>query len=49
MSGETAEKQADAKRKGFTRALKTAMDRGLVATREIGGVDHVWLVAGGQE
>ncbi|MFH6785705.1 MULTISPECIES: ATP-binding protein [Methylobacterium] len=49
VSGETAEKQADAKRKGFARALKAAMDRGLIATREIGGVDHVWQVPDGQE
>ena len=48
-SGETAEKQADAKRKAFKRALSSAMERALVTTREIGGVDHVWMVADGQD
>lgn len=42
--GETEEKRVQAKRKAFVRALKTAIEKGLVAAREIGGVDHLWTV-----
>jgi hypothetical protein len=34
----------DAKRMAFKRALKTARDKGLICSRQIGGVDHLWLV-----
>ncbi|WP_238178838.1 ATP-binding protein [Methylobacterium oxalidis] len=44
-NGETSEKRAEAKRKAFIRTMKTALDRSLVASREIGGVDHLWMVA----
>ncbi|TNC07124.1 AAA family ATPase [Methylobacterium terricola] len=42
--GEDEAKRTEAKRKAFARALRTALDKGLVAAREIGGVDHLWTV-----
>lgn len=42
--GEDARKRAEAKTKAFKRALRTALDRGLVVSRDLGGVDHLWLV-----
>jgi hypothetical protein len=36
----------DAKRKAFKRSLKTARDSGLICSREIAGVDHLWLTDG---
>jgi len=44
-SSETPEKQMDAKRKAFNRALKTAAERRLVGCRDLAGVDHVWFAA----
>lgn len=44
--GEDETKRADAKRKAFGRALKTALDKGLVVSRDIGGVDYLWTVEG---
>ena len=41
--GEDARKRAEAKTKAFKRALRTALDRGLVVARDLGGVDHLWL------
>ena len=41
--GEDEKKKSDAKRQAFNRALKTARDRELVCSREIAGVDHLWL------
>ena len=38
------DKQADAKIKAFVRSMKTALDRDLIGSREIKGVDHLWLV-----
>ena len=35
---------ADAKRMAFNRALKAARDKELVGSREIDGVDHLWLI-----
>jgi AAA domain len=35
---------ADAKRKAFTRSVQSARVNGLIGSREIAGVDHVWLV-----
>lgn len=35
--------EAEAKRKAFTRAVKTAREAGLICSREIGGIDHLWL------
>ena len=35
---------ADAKRMAFKRALKAAREKGLICSREIGGVDHLWLI-----
>jgi hypothetical protein len=41
--GEDKKKKTDAKRNAFNRALKTARERELVCSREIAGVDHLWL------
>jgi hypothetical protein len=35
---------ADAKRKAFTRNVKAARESGLIGSREIAGIDHLWLV-----
>jgi hypothetical protein len=42
--GDSEEQKQDAKRKAFTRQLKSASDRSLVCSREVGGVDILWLV-----
>ncbi|MGE8126828.1 ATP-binding protein [Methylobacterium sp. NPDC080182] len=42
--GEDGAKRADAKRQAFGRALKMALGRSLVASVELQGVDHLWLV-----
>lgn len=42
--GETEKHRAEAKKKAFGRALKTAMGKGLVVSRDMGGVDHLWFV-----
>lgn len=42
--GEDGGKRADAKRQAFGRALKMALGRSLVASVELQGVDHLWLV-----
>ena len=34
----------DAKRMAFKRALKAAREKELICSREIGGIDHLWLV-----
>ena len=39
-----AKDKANAKRKAFTRALKQARDKELIGSREIGGIDYLWLV-----
>ena len=39
-----AKAKADAKRMAFTRALKQARDKELICSREIGGIDYLWLV-----
>lgn len=41
--GEDDGKRNDAKRKAFARSLKQAVEISLVASREIGGVDHLWF------
>ena len=38
-----AKQQADAKRQAWSRALKAARERDLVATREVGGAGMIWL------
>jgi hypothetical protein len=38
------DKGAEAKRKAFNRALKTARERDLICSREITGVDYLWFV-----
>ncbi len=42
--GGDAKAKREAKLKAFKRALKQARDNGLVGSREIGGIDYVWLV-----
>jgi hypothetical protein len=42
--GENEAKRTDAKRSAFNRALKRALDRGLIVSRDIGGIDHLWRV-----
>lgn len=39
-----ANKRADTKRKAFKRAVKDALERDLIGSREIDGIDHIWLV-----
>ena len=39
-----AEAKGNAKRMAFTRALKQARDKELICSREIGGIDYLWLV-----
>lgn len=36
-------KRIDAKRQAFKRAMKRSMECDLIGTRDIGGVDHLWL------
>lgn len=43
VDGTTGDQRANAKRKAFTRALKTARDKELVISREIAGIDYIWL------
>lgn len=46
--GDTEAQRADAKKKAFTRAQKSAVDNGLIATRDVLGVPHLWF-AGEEE
>ena len=39
-----AKAKAEAKKKAFSRALKQARDKELICSREIGGIDYLWLV-----
>lgn len=41
--GDDDGKRAEAKRKAFNRALRTGLDRGLIASIELNGIDHLWL------
>ncbi|WP_347264456.1 bifunctional DNA primase/polymerase [Nitrobacter sp.] len=41
--GDEPNKQAEAKRKAFRRSMETALDRDLIGSREIAGIDHLWL------
>ncbi|ACB28436.1 ATP-binding protein [Methylobacterium radiotolerans] len=43
--GETEAQRSDAKRKAYKRSLKTATDKGLIASRQVNGVDRIWLPA----
>ena len=43
--GGSDEQRNDAKGKAFKRARKQALDRSLIAAREIGGIDHLWLAS----
>ena len=38
-----SENKDDAKRMAYNRALKTAIDKELICSWEIGGVDHLWM------
>ena len=42
--GGDAKAKREAKSKAFKRALKQARENGLVGSREIAGIDYVWLV-----
>jgi KaiC/GvpD/RAD55 family RecA-like ATPase len=44
VSAENDKLKVDAKRQAFNRALKAARDRSLICSREIAGVDRLWLV-----
>ena len=44
VSAENDRLKVDAKRQAFNRALKAARERGLVCSREMSGVDRLWLV-----
>ena len=35
--------ELDAKQKAFKRALRLALEKELIASRELEGVDHLWL------
>ncbi len=39
----TEQQKADARRKAFSRSVKEAMARGVVASREVDGVQLIWL------
>lgn len=43
--GDDQHKKKDARRKVWGRKLSSARDRGLVVTREIDGVDMIWLAS----
>ena len=42
--GGDAKAKRDAKQKAFKRALEQARERELIGSREIGGIDYLWLV-----
>jgi hypothetical protein len=44
MAAYPADSQKDAKRMAFKRALKDARERELICSREVGGLDYLWLV-----
>lgn len=41
--GETEAQRAEAKKKAFGRAVKSAQGKGLIQSRDLGGIDHLWL------
>jgi AAA domain len=43
--GDTERAKQQAKRMAFQRAVEAAVDRGVIATREVGGVEYVWLIS----
>jgi hypothetical protein len=45
--GETEKQRQDTKRKAFTRQLDSARERNLVCSREVVGVDNIWLASEG--
>jgi hypothetical protein len=45
--GETESQKQDAKRKAFKRQLDSARERNLVCSRELVGVDNIWLASEG--
>lgn len=46
VEGETNAQRADAKRNAFNRAMKSALGRQLVASRDLGGLDFLWFTDG---
>jgi AAA domain len=45
--GETEEQKRDAKRKAFARQLKLSRGRNLICSRDVAGVDQIWLANDG--
>ena len=45
--GATEAARSEAKRKSFNRAVKMALERSLVGSIELQGIDHLWLVQEG--
>lgn len=43
--GDNQDAKRRAKRVAFQRAVGTAVDRGVIATRDVGGVEYVWLTS----
>jgi len=41
--GETEKAKQNAKRMAFKRAVEAAVDKGKIVTREVGGVEYIWL------
>jgi hypothetical protein len=42
--GRDGEQRVEAKRKAYRRAMDAALKAGLIGSREIAGIDHLWLV-----
>lgn len=47
--GDTPAQQAEARKKAFSRALRSAVDNGLIVTRDVSGLPHLWFAGEGQE
>jgi AAA domain len=45
VAAETEKAKQNAKRMAFQRAVEAAVGRGVIATREIGGTEYVWLTS----
>lgn len=43
VDGDTPAQRSEARKKAFQRAAKTAQGKGLIAARDLDGVDHFWL------
>ncbi|MCJ2069162.1 AAA family ATPase [Methylobacterium sp. J-030] len=47
VDGDTSAQRSEARKKAFQRAAKTAQGKGLIAARDLDGVDHFWLTDAG--